>query len=80
MGVRGSAPAIPSVTIDPGRNGGRIAEVSVKAISGGRKMGTGPGAGPDGQFVSDIEIRYTLERGLLESIHTRFSSIRPNIR
>ena len=26
-------------------------------------MGTGPGAGPDGQFVSDIEIRYTLERG-----------------
>ena len=63
MGVRGSAPAIPSVTIDPGRNGGRIAEVSVKAISGGRKMGTGPGAGPDGQFVSDIEIRYTLERG-----------------
>ena len=51
MGVRGSAPAIPSVTIDPGRNGGRIAEVSVKAISGGRKMGTGPGAGPGPQDI-----------------------------
>ncbi|MCC8088659.1 MAG: hypothetical protein LIO79_05270 [Rikenellaceae bacterium] len=63
MGVAGSAPAIPSVTIDPSKNGGKIAEMSVKAISGGRKMGTGPGAGPDGQFISDIEIRYTLEKG-----------------
>ena len=26
-------------------------------------MGTGPGAGPEGQFVSDFDIRYTLERG-----------------
>ncbi|MBP3356948.1 MAG: hypothetical protein J6K95_07310 [Rikenellaceae bacterium] len=63
MGVKGSAPAIPSVTIDPAANGGKRAEVSVKAISNGRKMGTGPGAGPEGQFVSDIEIRYTLEQG-----------------
>lgn len=63
MGVRGSAPAIPSVTVDPKTNGGDLGEVSVKAISNGRKMGTGPGASADGQFVADIEIRYALERG-----------------
>lgn len=63
MGVRGSAPAIPSVTVDPKNYGGDVGEVSVKAISNGRKMGTGPGASADGQFVADIEIRYALERG-----------------
>ena len=64
MGVRGSAPAIPSVTINPRRNGGRIAEVSVKAISEGRKMGTGPGTNAAaGDLQVDIEIRYTLEKG-----------------
>ncbi len=63
MGVRGSAPAIPSVTVDPKNFGGDVGEVSVKAISNGRKMGTGPGASADGQFVADIEIRYALERG-----------------
>lgn len=63
MGVKGSAPSIPSVTIDPGKNGGKMAEVSLKAISKGRKMGTGPGTAPDGNLTVDIEIRYTLERG-----------------
>ena len=63
MGPRGTAPAVATVTIDPASNGGRRAEVSVKGISGGRKMGTGPGASQEGQFVSDIEIRYTLEQG-----------------
>jgi rhamnogalacturonan endolyase len=63
MGVKGSAPSIPSVTIDPGKNGGKMAEVSLKAISEGRKLGTGPGTAPDGNVTVDIEIRYTLERG-----------------
>lgn len=63
MGVKGSAPAIPSITINPANNGGQRAEISIKALSNGRKMGTGPGAGAEGQFISDIEIRYTLEQG-----------------
>lgn len=64
MGTRGSAAAIPSVTINPKKNGGKMAEVSVKAISKGRKMGTGPGTNPgEGNLAVDIEIRYTLERG-----------------
>jgi rhamnogalacturonan endolyase len=62
MGVKGSAPAIPSVTVDPAKNGGKRAEVSLKAISRGRKMGTGPGAAPGGNVTVDVEIRYTLER------------------
>ncbi len=64
MGVRGSEPAIPSVSINPSKNGGRIAEVSVKAISKGRRLGTGPGTDPaSGNLAVDIDIRYTLERG-----------------
>jgi rhamnogalacturonan endolyase len=63
MGPKGTTPAIVSVTIDPGKNGGKRAEVSVKGVSNGRKMGTGPGSTPEGQFISDIDIRYTLERG-----------------
>ncbi len=64
MGVRGSAPAIPTITINPRKNGGKIAEVSVKAISEGRKMGTGPGTNAAaGDLQVDIEIRYALERG-----------------
>ncbi|MDR1012213.1 MAG: GDSL-type esterase/lipase family protein [Opitutaceae bacterium] len=63
MGPRGTAPAIARVTIDPRSNGGERAEVSVKGIADGRKMGTGPGASPDGQFASDVEIRFTLGRG-----------------
>lgn len=63
MGPRGTAPAISTITIDPKTNGGERVEVSVKGISVGRRMGTGPGSKADGQFSSDIEIRYTLGRG-----------------
>ena len=62
MGPRGTAPAIARVTIDPKSNGGARAEVSIKGISRGRKMGTGPGARPEGQFAADVEIRYALGR------------------
>jgi rhamnogalacturonan endolyase len=48
-----------SVTIDPASNGGARGEVSIKAISGGRPLGSGPG----GNAVADIEIRYALGRG-----------------
>jgi rhamnogalacturonan endolyase len=63
VGPRGSAPAIPSVTIDPKKNGGKRAEVSIRAISNGRKMGTGPGSNAQGNFMADLEIRYTLDQG-----------------
>jgi len=63
IGPRGSAPAIPSVTIDPSKNGGRRAEVSIRAVSNGRRMGTGPGSSAEGNFMADLEIRYTLDRG-----------------
>ncbi len=51
------------VTIDPADNGGERAEVSVKGISGGIKMGHGPGASADGDFPADIDIRYAMDRG-----------------
>jgi rhamnogalacturonan endolyase len=54
---------VARITIDPKTNGGERAEVSVKGISGGVKMGHGPGAAADGDFPADIEIRYTLARG-----------------
>ena len=63
MGPKNTEPAIASVTINPKKNGGKRAEVSVKGISNGRKMGTGPGARQDGQFITDIDIRYSLGRG-----------------
>ena len=62
MGPRDTGPAIARITIDPNANGGARAEVSVKGISRHRKMGTGPGAPPTGQFAADVEIRYTLGR------------------
>ena len=62
MGPRGTGAALARVTIDPRANGGLRAEVSVKGISHGRKMGTGPGA-RGGEFISDIDIRYALGRG-----------------
>ena len=49
---------IDVITIDPKSNGGERAEVSIKGISDGKPMGAGPG----GNFISDVEIRYTLER------------------
>jgi len=65
MGKRGSGEAIAKVTIDPSANGGRLAEVSVRGISGGtRALGTGPGANREnGDFFADVEIRYALLRG-----------------
>ena len=63
MGPRGTGDAVATVTINPARNHRMRAEVSVKGYSKGRKMGTGPGAPQDGQFVSDIEIRYAVEEG-----------------
>ena len=54
---------VTRITIDPKTNGGERAEVSVKGISGGIKMGHGPGAAAAGDFPADIEIRYTLARG-----------------
>ena len=50
-------------TIDPKTNDGERAEVSVKGIAGGKKMGHGAGAAPDGNFPADIEVRYCLARG-----------------
>ena len=46
------------ITIDPRKNGGERAEVSLKGISGGNQMGSGPG----GSVIADIEIRYALGR------------------
>jgi rhamnogalacturonan endolyase len=59
----GGKAVVTKVTIDPAGNGGERAEVSVKGISGGVKMGHGPGAAADGDFPADIDIRYTLGRG-----------------
>ncbi|MBW8865313.1 MAG: lyase [Verrucomicrobia bacterium] len=50
---------VPRITIDPKTNGGERGEVSVKGISGGNQMGSGPG----GSVSADIEIRYALGRG-----------------
>lgn len=59
----GGAQTVAKVTIDPKANGGARAEVSVKGISGGKKMGHGAGAAADGDFPADIEIRYSVGRG-----------------
>lgn len=50
---------VAAITIDPQSNGGGRAEVSIKGISGGRPIGSGPG----GSITADIEIRYALGRG-----------------
>ncbi|MBR6830700.1 MAG: hypothetical protein IKM58_01280 [Tidjanibacter sp.] len=63
MGPIGTGDAIATITIDPKKNFGKRAEVSIKGISKGRKMGTGPGASQDGQFAADIDIRFTMEKG-----------------
>src|SRR5262249_18360241 len=47
------------ITIDPRRNAGQRGEISIKGISNGRPMGSGPG----GSVIADIEIRYALGRG-----------------
>ena len=53
------AHAFATITIDPKVNGGERGEVSVKGISNGSPLGTGPG----GSVIADIEIRYALGRG-----------------
>jgi rhamnogalacturonan endolyase len=50
---------IDRVTIDPKSNGGERGEISIKGISGGNQMGSGPG----GSVIADIEIRFALGRG-----------------
>ena len=50
-----------SITIDPAKNGGERAEVSIAGKTGGKVMLT-PGA-PGGGTYCDIEIRYALGRG-----------------
>src|ERR1035437_3095242 len=47
------------ITIDPKSNGGERAEVAVKAISGGKAIGDGPG----GTVVADIAIHWAMNRG-----------------
>ena len=61
----GGVDTIARVTIDPKANDGARAEVSVKGISGGKRMGHGPGVpkGAEGDIPVDIEIRYALGRG-----------------
>lgn len=66
MGARATQaenPTLKKITIDPKTNGGERAEVSIKGVSKGRPMGTGPGAQQGGNFIADIEIRFTLGRG-----------------
>jgi rhamnogalacturonan endolyase len=61
----GGTELLTRITIDPRANGGARGEVSVTGISGGRKMGHGPGVarGAEGDLPVDIEIRYALGRG-----------------
>jgi rhamnogalacturonan endolyase len=61
--VKGGESIETRVSIDPAENGGERAEVSVKGISGGKPMGHGPGAPPEGDVAVDIDIRYSLGRG-----------------
>jgi rhamnogalacturonan endolyase len=58
----GGKETVTRITIDPAANGGQRGEVSVKGISGGIRMGHGPGAAAAGDFPADIEIRYALAR------------------
>ena len=58
----GGKATLARITIDPQTNGGWRGEVSVKGVSGGIRMGHGPGAAAGGDFPADIEIRYALGR------------------
>lgn len=59
----GGVKTITTITMDPNSDHGRRGEVSVKGISGGKKMGHPAGGAADGDFPADIEIRYSLGRG-----------------
>jgi len=50
-----------SITIDPAKNGGERAEVSIKGVTGGQFQLT-PGA-PGGGTYCDMEVRYAMGRG-----------------
>jgi rhamnogalacturonan endolyase len=52
-----------SITIDPAKNGGERAEVSIKAVTGGQ-VGLTPNApgAPGGGMRMDLEIRYAMSR------------------
>jgi rhamnogalacturonan endolyase len=56
-----------SITIDPARNGGDRAEVSIKGVTQGDPHAGltpgSPGAAPGGMVNVDLEIRYSLGRG-----------------
>jgi len=60
-GVRHEA----KIVTDPKNNNGERGEVSVLAVSGGRRMGRPAGlpAAAEGDFPADIEIRYSMGRG-----------------
>lgn len=49
-----------TVTINPASNGGTRGEVSIKGVSGGKRLDGG--LQPGGSMVCDLEIRYTLGR------------------
>ena len=59
----GGKDVISRVSIDPATNGGERAEVSIKGISGGIKMGHGPGSAATGDIALDIDTRWSLGRG-----------------
>jgi rhamnogalacturonan endolyase len=55
----GAGPRVTAaVTIDPKTNDGERGEVSVKVVSAGDPVGSGPG----GSVIADVEIRYALGR------------------
>ncbi len=60
-----AAREVTAITIDPAKNNGERAEVSVKGYSDGKSiLGANPAAaGQGGGLIADLEIRYTLERG-----------------
>ncbi len=58
---QGAPQLTDTITIDPAKNGGARAEVSVKGVTGGTVMLT-PSA-PGGGTYCDIEVRYALARG-----------------
>ena len=59
----GGKDVVARVSIDPATNGGERAEVSVKGISGGIRMGHGPGTATSGDIELDIDTRWSLGRG-----------------
>lgn len=58
----GGKDVVARLSIDPAKNGGERAEVSVKGVSGGNKMGHGPGTATDGDIELDIDTRWSLGR------------------